>query len=83
MNALNLFLMIKVGHIAMLADKINEKLLAIKIIERSKSLRNNILLWSYQLSSGIKEILNKVQCGIEHFQRVEKSVAFRQLSLKI
>lgn len=34
MNVLNMFLMMHIGHIGMLAEKINRKLLVIKMIER-------------------------------------------------
>lgn len=40
MNALNLFLTIHMGHIGKLIESIDKKLLVIKILERSKSLRN-------------------------------------------
>ena len=50
-------LMIHLGHIALLADKVNKKLLVIKIVERSKSLRMDNSLWFYKIKSGIHEIL--------------------------
>ena len=48
MNNLNMMLTIHLGYIAMLADKIDRKLLVIKIIEASKSLEkeNNSMVIS-------------------------------------
>ena len=40
MNNLNLLLTIHMGHMSKLIEEMDNKLLSIKIIERSKSLRN-------------------------------------------
>ena len=45
MNNLNIMLTIHLGYVAMLSDKIDKKLLIIKIIEASKSLRNKAIVW--------------------------------------
>ena len=55
MNNLNMMLTIHLGYIAMLVDKMDKKLLVIKIIEASKSLRRKIIVWLSQISRGIKE----------------------------
>ena len=51
MNCLNLMLMIHMGHLSMLIEDMDKKLLTIKIINRSKSLKNKVLVWFYQSSS--------------------------------
>ena len=56
-NNLNLFLTIHLGHINKLAEEINRKLLSIKIIEASKSIRNKVIIWMSQFARGIKKIL--------------------------
>ena len=56
MNNLNMMLTIHLGYIAMLVDKMDKKLLVIKIIESSKSLRRKIIVWLSQISRGIKGI---------------------------
>ena len=45
MNNLNMMLTIHLGHIAILADKMDEKLLTIKILYASKSLKQNSIVW--------------------------------------
>ena len=56
MNNLNLMLMMHMGHIGMLIEDMDKKLLTIKILERSKSLRNKVCVWFSQISRGISEI---------------------------
>ena len=69
-NALNIILSCVMLHNGILAEKINRKLLVIKIIEASKSLRNDLLVWYGQISSGIKE-----------WQKVEERSKYKQLEL--
>ena len=57
MNNLDMMLTICLGYMAMLSDKNDRKLLVIKIIEASKSLRGKIIVWLSQMARGIKEIL--------------------------
>lgn len=82
-NVMNMILMMHIGHIGMLAEKVNEKLLVIKIIERSQSLRGKAYLWFYQISTGIKKILEKAYTGVKEFQKIEKKKAYRQLEFKL
>lgn len=82
MNVLNTILMIHIGHIGIMAEKINSKLLVIKIIERSKSLKGKAYLWYYQISNGIKEILKFAHTGIKRFQEMKKKT-FEQLYLEL
>lgn len=82
-NNLNLMLMIHMGHIGMLIEDMDKKLLTIKIIESSKSLKNKILVWFYQVARGIKEILKYAKEGIKTFERIEKREKYKQLELKL
>lgn len=83
MNVLNLILTIHLGHIGKLVEKLDKKLLTIKIIERSKSLRNKILVWISQMSRGISEILKYAKVGIKEWQKIEKRDKYKQLELKL
>jgi hypothetical protein len=83
MNNLNMMLTIHLGYIAMLADKIDRKLLVIKIIEASKSLRRKIIVWLSQISRGIKEILKYCHTGIKEWQNIEQRPEYKQLQLKL
>ena len=81
MNVLNKILTILMGHISILAEEIDRKLLSIKIIERSKSLRGKILIWLSQISRGIEKILSYAQSGIKEWQKIEVREKYKQLSL--
>ena len=83
MNVLDLILNIHLGHIGKLVEKLDKKLLTIKIIERSKSLRNKILVWISQMSRGISEILKYAKVGIKEWQKIEKRDKYKQLELKL
>ena len=49
-NNLNMLLTIPLGYMAMVSDKIDKKLLVIKIIEENKSLRGKIIVWLSQMA---------------------------------
>ena len=83
MNNLNMMLTIHLGYIAMLADKMDKKLLVIKIIEASKSLRRKIIVWLSQISREIKEILKYCHTGIKEWQNIEQRLGYKQLQLKL
>ena len=83
MNNLNMFLTMHLGYMAMLADKIDKKLLVIKIIEASKSLKNKIIVWLSQISRGIKEILKYCHTGIKQWQEIEQREKYKQLKLNL
>ena len=80
-NVLNKILTCVMLHNGILAEKINKKLLVIKIIEASKSLKNNLLVWYGQISSGIKEILKYARTGIKEWQNIEEREKYKQLKL--
>ena len=71
MNNINMLLTIHLGHIAILADKIDSKLLTIKIIYASKSLRNKAVVWLSQIARGMKEILKYAHEGIKRWQDID------------
>lgn len=83
MNNLNLMLMIHLGHISMLTEDMDKKLLTIKIIERSRSLRNKVLVWISQISRGIQEILRYAHTGIKEYEKIEKREKYKQLELRL
>lgn len=82
-NNLNLLLTIHLGHINKLAEEMNRKLLSIKIIEASKSIRNKIIIWLSQFARGIKNILSFAHNGIKEWQEIEERSKYKQLQLKL
>lgn len=83
MNNLNMMLTVHLGHIAILADNMNKKLLTIKIIYASKSLKDKAIVWLSQIARGIKEILKYAHNGIKEWQEIEFRNKCKQLSLKL
>ena len=83
MNNLNMMLTIHLGHIAILADKINKNLLTIKIIYASKSLKEKAIVWLGQIAKGIKKILECAHEGIKSWQNIETKVHEKQLQLQL
>lgn len=83
MNNLNLLLTIHLGHMNKLSEEINKKLLCIKIIEASKSIRKKVVVWMSQFARGIKNILSNARCGIKEWQKIENREKSKQLQLKI
>lgn len=83
MNNLNLMLMLHMGYLGILIEDMDRKLLTIKIIEASKSLRKKVLIWFSQISRGIGEMLSFAHTGIKEWQNIEERQEYRQLYLKL
>ena len=83
MNNLNLMLMLHMGHMAMLIEDMDKKLLTIKILEASKSLKRKVLVWFYQMARGIKEILKNARQGIKALENIETREKTKQLYFKL
>ena len=81
-NNLNMMLTINLGYMAILADKIDKKLLILKIIYASKSLKYKAIVWLSQIARGIKEILKYAHTGIKEWQDIEV-IENKQLYLKL
>lgn len=81
-NNLNKMLTYAIGLIALLSEKIGKREFVNKIIKESKSLKDNVYLWFYQLARGIYNILSKTKCGIRNWQSIRKTKQYDgQLSL--
>ena len=83
MNNLNMMLTIHLGHMAILADKINKNLLITKIIYASKSLRNKSIVWLSQIAKGIKAMLSYAHKGIRDWENIEQREKYKQLALRL
>lgn len=81
MNNLNMMLTIHLGHLAILADKVNRNLLITKILYASKSLKNKAIVWLSQIARGIKEMLSYAKEGIKRWEHIEKRDKEKQLQL--
>lgn len=83
MNNLNMLLTIHLGHIAILVDNMERKLLSIKILYASKSLKQNVIVWLNQFARGIKEMLKHAHKGIKEWQHVEERKKYKQLEFPV
>lgn len=83
MNNLNMMLTIHLGHIGILADKIDKNLLTIKIIYASKSLKDKSIVRLSQIARGIKNILGYAHTGIRDWLKIETREKYRQLELRL
>lgn len=81
-NNLNKMLTYTIGLIALLSEKINKREFVNKIIKESKSLREKVYLWFYQLARGIYNILKMAKTGIRQWENIRKTKQYNgQLSL--
>lgn len=72
----------KVNTIERLSKKIGKKEFVNRIIKESKSLKNNVFLWFYQIARGIYNILKMAKNGIRDWEHIRKQKVYDgQLSL--
>ena len=83
MSNLNMMLTIHLGHMAILANNIDERLLIIKIIYASKSLKRSPIVWLSQIAKGVKNILKDVHKGIKEWMGIEVREKYKQLELNL
>ena len=81
-NNLNKMLSYAIGLIGLLSEKIGKREFVNKIIKESKSLRESVYLWFYQLARGIYNILKMARTGIRDWQEIRKQKIYDgQISL--
>lgn len=71
-NNLNKMLTYAIGLIALLSEKIGKREFVNKIIKESKSLKEKVFLWFYQLARGIYNILSIARTGIRDWEDIRK-----------
>ena len=84
-NNLTQILILLIGLIIRLIEEMDERLLSIKIIYESQSLRENVGVWITQFAVGIYNMLHRSQCGIKNFfksKEIEDNLGL-QLSLQL
>mgnify|MGYP002734789653 CR=1 FL=1 len=81
-NNLNKMLTYTIGLIALFSEKIGRREFVNKIIKESKSLKDKVYLWFYQLARGIYNILLMARTGIRDWENIRKVKSYDgQLSL--
>ena len=88
LNNLTYIFNLVIGHIINLVEAMDKKLLSIKIIEESKSLRQKVGVWISQFARGINTMLMRAVVGIKEFFKESKKgldneIIITQLSLQL
>ena len=87
-NNLTYIFNLVIGHIISLVEDMDKKLLSIKIIEESKSLRQTVGVWITQFARGINTMLSRAVVGIKEYfkdskNKLEDEILIIQLSLQL
>lgn len=81
-NNLNRMVTYAIGLIGLLSEKINKREFINQIIKESKSLKDKVYLWFYQIARGIYNILKMARTGIREWEKIRKTNKYDgQLSL--
>lgn len=87
MNNLNFIFMMLLGLITKLIEEMDQRLLSIKIIESSQSLKEDLVVFVGMFARGIKEILSYAYTGVSAFKKERKKsedcIYIEQLSLQL
>ncbi len=87
MNNLNFIFMMLLGLITKLIEEMDNRLLSIKILERSQSLREDLVVFTSMFARGIKEILSFAHTGVDKFKKKMKvkneCIYIEQLALQL
>ena len=87
-NNLTYIFNLVIGHIISLVEDMDNKLLSIKIIEESKSLRETVGVWITQFARGINTMLSRAVVGIKEYfkdskKKLDSEILVTQLSFTI
>lgn len=80
MNNINRFLSYAITFSGLLIEGMDRKLLAIKTLIHSKSIKKKIRFWYYQMAKGIREMLKHAKHGIRDYLNIEVRCKHKQLS---
>lgn len=81
-NNLNSMLTYTIGLIALLSEKVGKREFVNVIIKESKSLKEDVYLWFYQIARGIYNILKMARTGIREWENIRKQKIYNnQISL--
>jgi len=81
-NNLNKMLTYTIGFMGLMIEKMDRNLIAMKVLIRSKSIKDKLLFYYYQIAKGINNILSFAKNGIQKWLKIRKQVDI-QLSFKI
>lgn len=84
MNNLTYIFNLLIGLIVNIVEEMDNKLLSIKILEESKSLRQKVGVWITQMAVGIHVMLRRAQKGVKDFfkEKQKEEISVIQLSLE-
>lgn len=61
-----------IGLIALLCEKMDKSMFVKTIIKESRSLKDKVHLWFYQMARGIYHILMNAKTGIRDWEQIRK-----------
>ena len=82
-NNLTYFLNLIITLIIKITEEMDRKLLAHKILDEAKTLRNKVGVWITQIAFGIHVVLRRAIKGVRSFYEIPKKEKIYQLSLKL
>jgi hypothetical protein len=82
-NNLNQLLTYVIGFIGILTEKMDRKLLTMKILERAKGIKTKLVFYYYQIAKGIGSILSHAKTGIKGYLQIRTKEPYKQLQLKL
>lgn len=79
MNNINKMLSYTIAFAGILTERMDKKLLSIKVILRARALRDKVQFYYYQMSKGIQDMLKFAKCGIQEYLQIERRNTHKQL----
>ena len=68
-----------INKMEILAERMDKKLLTIKVILRANALRSKVQFYYYQMAKGIQDMLKFAKCGIQNYLQIERRNTHKQL----
>ncbi|MDF2700813.1 MAG: hypothetical protein K0Q49_2376 [Haloplasmataceae bacterium] len=82
-NNLNQLLSYAIGFIGLLTEKMDKKLLVIKVLERANVIRTKCIFYYTQMIKGIGNILSHAKTGIKEFLNIRLKQPYKQIQFKL
>jgi len=83
MNNLNTLLTYAIGFIGMIMETHGKNGLTDRLIQNSKSFKEKVLFYYYQVARGIVKTMKYARCGIEGWKKIRSNEPYQQMTLKL
>lgn len=82
-NNINQMVSYVIGFICFLTEKMDNKLLTIKVLERANGIRNKLIFYYTRMAKGIYNILSYAKTGIKKYLNIRVKTPYKQLQFKL